>query len=117
MTRNPGTLGLRSGAYTPAIVLLVRCTGARVGVGWEIGVPRAGAGAVGMAGAEAGGGLITPCCLVLVVLAWQAYVSARLIRDACLILCWGSRFYLSTSTCKRATEDARAMMLSRIWYI
>ena len=117
MNRNPGTLGSGSVANTPAMVMQVRCTGARVGVDWKVGVPRACAGAVGMAGDEAGGDLIAPCCLVPVVPDWQACVGARLIRAACLILCWGSRCYLSTWTCKRETEDAKAMMLSRIWSI
>ena len=82
-------LGSGSVADTPAMVLQVSCTSERVGLDWKFGVPRACAGAVGMAGAEAGGDLIAPCCLVPVVPACQACVGARLIRAACIILSLG----------------------------
>ena len=36
-------------------------------------------------------------------------------RAVCLVLCWGNPCYLFAWTCKRATKDARALMISRIW--
>ena len=89
--RNQGTLGSAAVENTPAMVPQVCCTGARVGVGWKIGVPRACSGAVGKAGAGAGGNFIYPCCLIPVVTNWRACVGARLSGAACLVLCWGSR--------------------------
>ena len=103
MPGNPGTLGLGAVAATPATVLQVRCTGARFRAGRRVGVPRACAGEVGKAGAGAGGNVFSPCCMVLVMTTWQARVSACLSGSACLIICWGSLFSLSTWTCKRAT--------------
>ena len=52
---------------TPAMVLQVRCTDTRVGVGWKVGVPCACVGAVGKAGAGAGGNVVAPCYMVPVV--------------------------------------------------
>ena len=59
--------------------------------------------------------MVPPCCLVLVVPACWACVGTRLIGAAFLILCWGIHSSLSAWTFKIATEDARALMLSRIW--
>ena len=56
-----------------------------------------------------------PWCLVPVMPDWRACVGARLRVDACFALCWGSRRSLSAWIYKRATEDARALMLSKIW--
>ena len=106
MPRNPGTLGSGTVAYTPAMVLQVRRTGVRVGAGWK---SFACAEAVGKAGAGAEGSLVP------IVPTWQAYFGACLSRAAFLVLCWGSRHSLSAWTYKRETEDARALVLSRIW--
>ena len=59
--------------------------------------------------------MISPCFLVPVVPAWRACVGTLLGRSAFLVLCRGIRRSLSDWTCKRATKDARALMLSRIW--
>ena len=96
MPRNQGTLGSAAVENTPAMVLQVRCTGARVGAGWKIGVPCTCAGVVGKAGDGAGGNMIYPCCLVPVVPAWRACVGARLSGAARLVLCWRSRCSLSS---------------------
>ena len=55
-----GTLGSSAVAATLAMVLQVRCTGARVGAGWKVGVPRACVGTMGKAGAGAGGNVVAP---------------------------------------------------------
>ena len=106
MPGNPGTLGSGTLAYTPAIVLQVRRTGVRVWAGWNF---FACAGAVRKAGSGAGGSLVP------VVPTWQACFGACLSGAAFLVLCWGSRCSLYAWTYKRATEDARALVLSRIW--
>ena len=53
MPRNPGTLGLGAVATNPDMVLQVRCTGARVGAGWKVGVLNVCAEVVGKVGARA----------------------------------------------------------------
>ena len=64
-----GTLESSAVAATLAMVLQVRCTGARFGAGWKVGMLCACAGGVGKEGAGAGGNVFSPCCLVPVVLA------------------------------------------------
>ena len=108
MPGNPGTLGSGTLAYTPAMVLQVRRTGVRVRAGWKF---FACAGEVRKAGSGAGGSLVP------VVPTWQACFGACLSGAAFLVLCWGSRRSLSAWTYKRETEDARALVLSRIWSI
>ena len=112
-----GALGLVTVAATPDMVLQVCCASARFGTGWKVDVVHAYVGAVGKVGAWAGGNVVATCFLVPAVPTWQACVSARLSGAACLVLCWGSRCSLSAWTCKRVTEDARALMLSRVWSI
>ena len=117
MPGNRGMLWLAAVAATPAMVFQVRCTVARFGACWRVGISRAYAGAVGKAGAGAGGNVFAPFFLVPVVPDWRACVSARLSGAACLVLCWVSRRSLSAWTCKREKEDARVLMLSSIWSI
>ena len=114
MPGNPGTLGLGAVTTTSSMVLEVRYTGARVGAGWEVGMMRACARVVGKAGSGAGGNVSAPCCMVPVVTAWVACVGAGLSGAACLVLYWGSCRSLSAWTCKRATEEDRALMLPMI---
>ena len=76
ITRNQGTLGSGAMGATPSMVLQVHCTGARVGVGWKVGVPHACAGEVGKAGAGAGGNVVASYCLFPVVPTWRACVGA-----------------------------------------
>ena len=115
MPGNPGTLELGTMAATPDMVSQVRFTGVKVQAGCKVGVPCACVWAVGKAGYGAGGNVFDPCCLVPAVPAWRAYVGALLSRSACLVLYWGSRCSLFAWNCKRATEDARVLMLSSIW--
>ena len=117
MPRKRGMLGSDAVAATPSMVSQVCCTGVMFREGWKVGVPHACVGAQEKAGAGAGGNVVAPCCLVPVVTAWRACVGTRLSGAACLILCCGSLRSLSAFTCKRATEDSRALMLSRIWSI
>ena len=109
MPRNPGTLGLGEVAATPAMVLQMRCTGVNAGAGWNVCT-----GAVGTAGVNMGGN--APLVLgVPVAPNFQACVGARLSVAAFCAPFWCSRRYRSAWTFKSATEDARALMLSRIW--
>ena len=108
---NPGTLGSGAMAATPVMVLQVQCTGVSAGAGWNVC-----AGAVGMAGVGAGGN-IPLVCGVPVAPDWQACVYTHLSIVVFLPPHWGSPCSLSTCTYKIATEDARALMLSRIWLI
>ena len=64
---------------------------------------------------RAGGNVGDPCCLVPVLPAWWDCIGARLSGAVGLVLCLGSCRSLSNWTCKRATEDARVLVLSRIW--
>ena len=114
MPRNPVMLGLGAVASILAMMSQVYYTGARVGAGWEVGMLRACARVVGNAGSGAGGNVSAPCCMVPVVTAWVACVGAGLSGAACLVLYWGRCRSLSAWTCKRATEDTRALMLPRI---
>ena len=98
---NPGTLGSGVVSATPAMVSQMRCTGVSAGVGWNVCV-----GAVGMAGVDVGGN----APLVIGV-----PVGARLSVANFCAPCWGSRRFWSAWTCKRATADASALILSRIW--
>ena len=77
-----GTLGSSAVAATPAMVSQVRCTGARVGAGWKVGVPRACVGTMGKAGAGAGGNVVAPCCIFPFVPAWRACIGSCLSGDA-----------------------------------
>ena len=104
MTGIPKPLGSGSMADTPAMVSQVRCTGVRFGAGCKVGVPCACDGALVMSGSGAGGNVLAPCRLVLVVTAWRAYVGARLRGAACLVLCWGSRRSLSTWTGRQSAD-------------
>ena len=115
MPGNPGTLESGTMVATPATMSQMRCTGVRVGVGWKVCVPCACVWAVGKAGDGAGGNVFASCCMVPDVPAWRAYVGALLSGPACLVFCWGSRCSLFAWNCKRATEDARVLMLSSIW--
>ena len=45
-----GMLGSSAMAATPSMVSQVRCTGARVGAGWKVGVRRACVGKIGKEG-------------------------------------------------------------------
>ena len=78
MPGNPGTLGLGAVTTTSSMVLQVRCTGARVGVGCKFGLLRACVWAVGKSGDGAGGNVFYPCCLVPAVPAWRACINARM---------------------------------------
>ena len=108
MTRNPGTLGSGAFAATPAMVLQMRCTGVSSGVGWNVS-----AGAVGTVGVDAGEN-VSLLLGVPVAPAWGACVGARLREATFSAPHWGSRNYWSTWTYKSATEDASALMLTRI---
>ena len=112
---NPGTLESGAMADTPDMVSQVNCTGVRVRVGCKVGVLCACVWAVGKAGDGAGGNVFDPCCLFPSVPSWWACVGACLSGPACLVFCWGSRCSLFAWNCKRATEDARVLMLSSIW--
>ena len=83
MPCNPRTLVSIAVAATLAIVFQVCCTSARVGAGCKVGVPCACDGAVGKAGAGAGGNVLAPCCMVLIFTAWQAYVGTYLSKAMC----------------------------------
>ena len=113
---------LESGAVatTPAMVLLVHVTCARLGESRKVGVPRAWVGAGGDVGVlrvwdGTGGNVGVPCLLVPVCPAWRACVGSRLSGAAGLGLFWVSFCYLSDWNFNRVTYDARALMLSRIW--
>ena len=112
---NPGTLELGTMAATPDMVSQVRFTGVKVQAGCKVGVACACVWEVGKAGDGAGGNVFDPCCLVPSVPSWWACIGACLSGPACLVFCWGSRCSLFVWTCKRATEDGIALMLSRIW--
>ena len=73
-----GMLGSSDVAATPAMVSQLRCTGARVGAGWKVGVRRACVGKIGKEGEGAGGNVVAPCCLVPFVPALRACI------DSCL---------------------------------
>ena len=109
MEGNPGALGSSDVSATLDMVLQVRCTGVRALAGWNICD-----GAVRTAGPWAGGN-IPVVCRVPVAPAWRAYVGACLSGAAFIVFCWGSQCSLYVWTCKIATEEARALMLSRIW--
>ena len=80
-----------------------------------MGEPHAWVGVVRKSGDGVGGNVGSPWRLVLVMSAWWACVGALLREAACPVLCWGSRSSLYAWTCKKATEDTRVLMLSRIW--
>ena len=109
MEGNPGALGSGDVSSTLDMVLQVRCTGVSALAGWNICD-----GVVRTAGPWEGGN-IPVVCRVPVAPAWRAYVGACLSVAAFLAPCWGSCRSLSTWTCKRDTEGARALMLFMIW--
>ena len=114
MPGNPGKLGLGAVATTLAMVSQVLCTDVRVRAGWKVGVLRACSRGVGKAEAGAAGKVIACFSLFSVVPAWWACVGACLSGGPFLVLNWDSHRSLSACTCKKATEDARALLLSRI---
>ena len=85
--------------------------GVSAGAGWNVCAGEVGTAAVGA-------GVNIPLVFrVPIVSARRACVGARLSVAAFLAPCWGRRRSMSAWTCKGATEDARALMLSRIWLI
>ena len=109
MAGNPGTLGLGAVVDTPAMVSHMKFTSVSDRVGWNFCSV-----SVGTAGVGAGGNIILACCFP-VVPAWKAcFVSLLRVADF-LAHFWGSHHSLSSWTCKSATEENIALVLSRIW--
>ena len=107
-------------AATKVMVLLVSVTCARSGGGGKVGIPCAWVGAGVKTGVlsvwdREAGDVGVSYLLVLVRTSWHACVGNRLSEAAGLVLCWGSRIYISAWTYNIATDDARLLMLSRIW--
>ena len=109
MAGKSGILGSGAMATTLSMVLQLRCTGVSAGEVWNVC-----SGAVVTSGAVVN---IPDVCRVPVAPAWRVCVGAHLSAAAFLVSYWSRRCSLSTWTCKSVTEDARALMLSRIWSI
>ena len=111
MPINPGTLGSGAVAATLAMVLQLQCTGVSVEASCNFSDE-----AVGTAGVYAGGN-VSFFLRDPVAPAWRACVGACLSAAAFCAPCWVSRCSRSSWTCKSTTEDANALMISRIWLI
>ena len=107
--RNPEILRLGAvSAYLVKVSLMKMW--ACDGTGGKVGVLIVWVRAVGKVG--------FPCLLgVLISPAWRACIGACLSGATVRLLCWGIRCSLSTWTCKKAMDNARALMISKIWSI